>query len=120
MISQISGLPANVLGFEASGRVTGADYKHVIAPAVERVLETHDKVNLLYQVGPEFEGFDIGALVEDTKLGLGHLTHWGNVALVTDKRWMRESLKVFGHVIPGKFEAFSNDELEDARDFVCH
>ena len=120
MISQMSGMPSNVLGFEASGRVTGDDYKDVVGPAVDRALETYDKVNVLYQLGPEFEGFDIGAFVEDAKVGLGHLTHWGNVALVTDKRWMRESLKVFGHVIPGKFEAFSSDEFEEAKDFVSH
>ena len=39
MIKTIKDLPSNVLGFEASGAVTGKDYESVLVPAVEAKLK---------------------------------------------------------------------------------
>ena len=34
MISQLNGLPAGVIGFEASGKIAAEDYRDVVRPQV--------------------------------------------------------------------------------------
>ena len=47
MITQMTDLPDGVLGFEASGKVTGDDYSEVLVPAVEAALKTDAAIAVL-------------------------------------------------------------------------
>ncbi len=114
MIEMIPGLPDNVLGFSAKGRVTAEDYETVIIPAVEEQFSHQNKLRLLYHIGKESAGFEAAAMWDDTKLGMKHITGWERIAIVTDIEWMRISIKVFGFGIPGEIRVFHNDELADA------
>jgi len=57
MIAVMSGFPEGTLGFKIRGHVTGEDYDNVLTPAIDKAIEEHDRVKLLVQVGPGFEGF---------------------------------------------------------------
>ncbi|MBT0653436.1 STAS/SEC14 domain-containing protein [Geomobilimonas luticola] len=115
MLERIQGLPDNVLGFEAKGEVTGADYESVLIPAVEKMLAQRKNIRFLYHLGNEFTGFNAKAMWDDAKVGLQHLSAWERVAVVTDVEWIRVAMKAFGFVMPGKLRAFGNDELVEAR-----
>jgi hypothetical protein len=119
MIEKIPDLPANVLGFSATGTVTANDYESVIIPAVDEVFSRQGKVRFLYQLGEKFKGFEAGAAWDDTKLGLRHLTGWERVALVSDVEWIRMAMKVFGLAIPGHLRVFHNAELTEAKRWVA-
>lgn len=119
MIEILTGLPENVIGFSAHGKVTAEDYEEHIVPAVEGALQRHGKVRLLYQLGEDFAGFDAGALWEDTKVGLGHLTAWERIAVVTNLDWLRAATKALGFMMPGEVRVFSNLEIEAARDWLA-
>jgi len=118
MIEIIPGMADNVLAFSAKGQVTGEDYESTIIPAVEAALEKHTRVRLLYHLGPEFSGFDVAALWDDTKVGLQHLTAWEKIAVVTDTAWVRHSVTFFGFMMPAEVRVFSNHEMPTAADWV--
>lgn len=118
MIQRIENLPEDVLGFRASGTVTGRDYELVIIPAVDRAVERRDRVRLLYHLPPDFEGFDAHALWDDTKIGLTHLTSWDRIALVTDLGWLRRATKALGFVMPGEVRVYENRAFDEARDWI--
>jgi hypothetical protein len=118
MIERLTGLPDNVIGFSAHGKVTAADYEQHLVPAVEAALAAHDKVRLLYQLGEDFDGFEVGALWEDAKVGLMHLAAWERIALVTDVEWLGTATKAMGFMMPGEVRVFPNAELEAARDWL--
>ena len=115
MLERIQGLPDNVLGFEARGEVTGADYESVLIPAVEEMLTRQKSIRFMYHLGKEFEGFDAKAVWDDARVGLQHLTVWERVAVVTDVGWLRAAVKAFAFVMPGQVKVFGNSELETAR-----
>jgi len=119
MIKLIQDLPDNVLGFEASGTVSGKDYETVLIPAVETKLKTSPKIRLLYHLGSDFKGYDLEAMWDDAKVGIGHLTAWEKIAVVTDTKWIQNGVKVFGFVIPGEVQVFSDDELANAKEWVA-
>ena len=119
MLERLKGLPENVLGFEAKGEVTGADYESVLIPAVEEILARRKRIRFLYHLGSEFTGFEAKAMWDDAKVGLQHLSAWERVAVVTDAGWIRTAMKAFGFVIPGSVKVFSNSEIAEARRWVC-
>lgn len=118
MIERIADLPDHVVGFSAAGVVTGEDYENVLIPAVEAGLERHSHLNLLYHLGPDFDSFDAGAVWNDAKVGLTHLTAWKRVAVVTDVHWIRGAARAFGFVMPCHVRVFEESGLEQARDWV--
>ena len=119
MLELIEGLPDNALGFTAKGNVTSEDYETVFIPAVEEKLKKHENVRLLYHLGNEFEKFEAGAMWDDAKVGLGHITNWEKIAIVTDVNWIEQAGKIFGFAIEtmsvsGDVKVFHNSELEEA------
>ena len=118
MLERMKGLPENVLGIEAKGEVTGADYESVLIPAVHEMLARRKRIRFLYHLGEGFEGFDAKAVWDDAKVGLRHLSAWERVAVVTDVGWIRTAMKMFGFVMPGPVKVFSNGDLAAAREWV--
>ena len=114
MIERLSSLPDHVVGFVASGHVTAADYESVLIPAIESMIKARGTVRLLYHIGPAFSGFTAGAMWDDAKVGMAHLTAWERVAVVTDVDWIATAVKIFRFVIPCTVKVFSNAQYEDA------
>lgn len=111
-------LPDQVVGVNAVGEVDDDDYEEVLEPAIEDRLSRHDKIRLLYVLGPEFTGYDADALWEDTKLGLKTFTDYERMAIVTDTTWLRRSVKAFGWLIPGEVRVYPHDRMDDARAWI--
>lgn len=115
MLERIHDLPDGILGFEAKGEVTGADYQSVLIPAVEEMLARWKKIRFLYHIGNEFTGFDAKALWEDARVGLQHITVWERIAVVTDVGWIRTAVKAFGLLMHGQVRVFDNSEFSEAK-----
>ncbi len=119
MIAPIEGLPDNVIGFEAEGRVTREDYERVMIPVVEKAIREHGKVRCLYVLGPEFERYTMGSLWQDAKVGVEHLRSWERIACVSDADWMGHAVHAFGWMFPGAIRHFSLDEIDAAKEWVA-
>ena len=86
-------LPDDAVGISVRGVIDAADYAGKIVPAIEAKLARHEKIKVLYQVGPEFESFTPGAVWSDTRLGTANLARFSKVALVTDIPWMQSATR---------------------------
>jgi len=112
-------LPADVIGVTAVGKVTAEDYESTLIPLLNDAVEQHEKVAALIVLGPDFEGYSPGGAVDDLRLGLGHATSFRRLAIVTDHDWLRRSVDVFMHVLPGKSRGFSVADLGEAREWIA-
>jgi hypothetical protein len=110
----MEGLPDDVLGLEAVGKVTEEDYEQVLTPAVEAKIAAHGKVRCVYVLGEEFEGWTFGAMWQDAKLGGSELRKWERIAVVTDTDWIRHAVSGLGWMIPGDVRVFPVAELDAA------
>jgi hypothetical protein len=106
MIQIIEGLPDNVVGIVATGRVTAEDCDKVLKPLMERSLKRHDKVRLYYEIGCRFPG----AAWEDLRIGLEHIPQWERVAVVTDVGWVRHTVNALRFLIPGEVRVFTTGD----------
>lgn len=118
MIEMIPALPDNVIGMIAKGEVTREDYEDVVMPAIDRALESNHKLRLIYVLGADFTGFSGGAMWEDGKLGVEHLTRWERIAVVSDNAWIRHAVNVLGYLIPGEVKVFEVVDEADASAWV--
>ena len=118
MLRLIQGMPGDVLGVEAVGKVEADDYRYVLVPAIERLLARHSKARLLYVLGREFNGFRGAAAWEDAKVGMKHFTDFERVAVVTDVDWINGMVKAFGFALPGEVETFDVAELDEAKAWI--
>ncbi len=119
MITQIGGLPENVVGFEAEGQVTSQDYEESLVPAIAKQREKYGSVRFLYVLGEDFEGYSGGAMWSDAKLGLDHPRSWEKIAIVSDSDWIERSVKALGWMIHGEVKVFESDDLDDAKEWIA-
>jgi hypothetical protein len=115
MIEEIAGLPEGTLGFKISGDVTGGDYDSVLTPAIDKAIEKFDRIRLLAQVGPDFKGYSLDAIWDDTKLGLRHWNGFERVAVVTDVGWIQIGVKAMAFMMPCPVQLFAIGGLDDAK-----
>ncbi|HVT51542.1 MAG TPA: STAS/SEC14 domain-containing protein [Dongiaceae bacterium] len=118
MIDLVRGLPGNVVGFSAHGLVTEDDYRKVLIPAVENALKLHDRIRVYYEIGPNFTGFDLGAMFADVRIGASRLFHWERIALVTDVPWIRDSARLFSFLIPAQIRTFDTADALKAKTWI--
>jgi hypothetical protein len=106
MIQIVEGLPDNVVGIIAKGRVTNNDCDKILRPAMENTLKRHDKVRLYYQIGCRFPG----AAWENLRVGIEPIPQWERVAIVTDVGWVRHTVNALRFLIPGEVRVFTSNE----------
>jgi hypothetical protein len=119
MMTLLSGLPDGVVGVAASGQVDAMDYENVLIPAIEQALGRHQRLRFLYQLTPSFTGFSPGAMWDDMKVGMAHLTAWDKVAVVTDLAWIANATRMFGFAMPGSVKVFGNAQMDEARAWIA-
>lgn len=115
MIELLKGFPDNVVAIVCRGRVTRNDYDTVLVPAVEKALQSSDKVRLLYEVGSDFEAYDPGAAWEDFKVGMEHFSRWERIAVITDIEWIKHAMQLFSFIMPGTARVYSTADAAKAR-----
>jgi hypothetical protein len=118
MLKLMNGLPKNVLGVSAEGKITETDYETILIPVLEEKLKAHKKIRMLYQLGSNYTGFEMSAMLDDAKMGLKHLSAWDRIALVSDHETINSFAKFFGYLMTCELRIFKNDELEDAKKWI--
>ena len=94
MLKFIEGLPQDVLGIAALGKVTHEDYRGTLVPRAEAMM-AHGPIRLLYVIGEEFIGFELEALWDDGVFGMKHWHDFSEIAVVTDHAWLRAMVSMF-------------------------
>jgi hypothetical protein len=122
MIEPIQDMPAGAIGFDFTGKISRRDYDEVLIPALQAAFEGKE-VRCLCVLGPDFDGYEAGAVWEDVKtgakFGVGHLSAWKRTALVTDVDWIRHATTLFGWLAPGELRLFPVEELAHAKTWVA-
>jgi hypothetical protein len=122
MIENVTDLPPGTLGFSASGKITSDEYQQMIEP-IYAALERGEKLNIYFELADDFQGLDLGALLQDVRaagsVGLKHRSSWQRMALVTDKDWVRHGASVFGWLAPGELRLFDLSERDKARAWMA-
>jgi len=117
MFKFIKGLPQNVLGIEASGKVTHEDYRKTLIPRAEAMI-AQGPIKMLYVIGKDFTGFGIEAMWDDGMFGIKHWHDFSHIAVVADQNWLRAAVVIFKPFFQGEVRLFKLSELAAAKDWI--
>ena len=118
MLEFLAGYPDDIIAFAAMSEITEDDFRKTLVPVINDKLKRHHTIRLFVHLGSDFRTFTAGAMWEDTKLGLGHWSRWGRVAVVTDTRWMAQAVRFFGLFFRREARVFSTAEYDVAREWI--
>jgi len=114
MISILENLPATMVGFRATDTITEKDFTDTVMPAVKAIIDKTGRLNYLLVLDTSIKNFTIGAWMQDTLMGIKHLTKWKRAAIVSDLDAIRTFTNAFSIIIPGEFKGFTHSELDKA------
>jgi hypothetical protein len=118
MIERLMNCTENVLAFVCNGHVTKADYDAVLVPAVINALRSYDRARVYYETGAHCAGIDPGAIREDFKLGMEHVSRGERVAVVIDIEWIRPTMRLVSFLMPGAMKSLPVSQSAQARAWV--
>ena len=75
-------------------------------------------MRLYYRIGPDLTGISAGAMWDDFKVGMEHLTRRERAAVVTDSDSIRFAVRAFGFLNPVGFRVFPLDAEAKAREGI--
>ncbi len=114
MLKLIEDLPPTVLGIEASGKITHEDYLNVLIPNAEAMM-AKGPIKMLYVIGDNFTGFELGALWDDGAFGVKHWHDFSRIAVVADHAWLRGAVSMFKPFFPHEVRLFRLSDLAAAK-----
>ena len=114
MITPLTDIPENVIGFQAWGEVSADDLKNVLIPAVDTHMKMHDRLNYILELNTDVSNFTAGAWVQDMLLGLKHIAKWNRSAIITDDESVANFTGLFSKIVPGEFKGFKKSECAAA------
>ena len=112
MLERLKDLPAGIDALRAVGQISTQDYQQIFEPILDEARREGRRLRLLYQFGPEFQGFTPGAAWEDAKLGLRSMRLFDGCAIVADVPWIREAARVAAVLMPCPVRVFSNADFD--------
>jgi len=114
MLTFLKHSDGNAIAFRAHELLTDADYKEVLIPGVEKMLEQHDRVRVLLDCAEDFRGWEPRALWDDAKFGLAHRNQFEKLALVGGTPVAQWAAKLANHILDGQVLTFEEGEFESA------
>jgi len=118
MLRRMAGLPSDVLGVEAVGKVTPQDYVEFLAPLLHEQQESGRRVRFLYHLGREFTGFTSARIIKDLGLGHRYAEIFDKCAVVSDVGWVCGTAGFAASSMPCPVEVLPNAELERAIEWL--
>jgi SpoIIAA-like len=103
-----------VIGLKTSGKLTDQDYKEVLIPRLEALINQYGKIRLLCLIGEDFAGMEAGAMWDDAKFFMAHTRDFEKMVLVGGSTWMEVMMKLFSPLVTGGIKVFSPDALAEA------
>lgn len=114
MLEVMHEVPANVVGFRASGEVTKDDYETVLIPTVDKAAKQFGELHFLLVLETDVKNFTLGAWLNDAKVGIKHLTKWNRMAIVSDQKSVEKVTDFLSYLMPGESKGFEMAELDEA------
>ena len=108
----------NILGVKGIGKLTELDYKEVLIPNLEGIIKEHGKARCLFSMGADFQGWELEAAWDDAKFGIQHRNDFEKVAVVGGPLWVEWGTKVGGLIMSGEVKTFSQDQIEEAWNWI--
>lgn len=113
------GSDRDVLGLCATGKLTAGDYRDVLVPTVQSLLDRFGTLKVLFLIGEPFDGWTLRAAWVNTVFDIGHRNDFRKVAVVGAPRWEQWCVNVAAAwLMSGELRTFDRERLDAAWEWV--
>jgi SpoIIAA-like len=119
MIDFMAESSGNLLGVLASDKLDTADYREVLVPRIELLLNEFCTINVLFLLDENFTGWSPGAAWANTVLDVKHRRDFDKVAIVGAPRWEEWCVKTAASLLMrGELRTYGRSQLTDAWEWL--
>ncbi len=118
MIEIMSESSGPVLAVKATGILTDADYKDIWIPKMKEIIKEFGEVKVLLHMTEDCGGWQLHAAWDDAVFGLKNRRHFEKVAVVSASKWVEWGVRLASYLIEGEAKTFSEDQLQEALDWI--
>jgi hypothetical protein len=111
MFEKLSGSSGNVIGYKASGKMTGADYDK-LEPEVEALVKQEGNIRMLLDL--EFDEVTMKAMESDLKMGRKYHKNIEKLAIVGDKKWEEWMTSMANKLFANEAKHFHTADMDAA------
>jgi hypothetical protein len=118
MIKVLPESKGNCLVLAADGKLTDDDYKQVLIPQLEAIINEYGKARLLLDMGDDFHGWEAAAMWDDAQFGLKHRNDFEKMGVVGGPKWVEWAIKIGSIAISGEIKTFESSDRAEAMNWV--
>ena len=111
MIEILPETQGKVLAIKASGKLTDANYRDILLPRLEQIIQEQGNARVLCVMPPHFHGWEMDAMWDDATFGMTHRTDFEKFAVVGAKPWIEWGAKLGARFMKTELQTFSREQL---------
>lgn len=106
----------NLIAAKMSGKITKEDVKK-IHPLIHHIIDKGYKVDFYFEL-ENLRSYELEGLWEDLKTDTAHLSDYGKMAFVGDKKWQEWAAKATDLFTGSEVKYFDLQEKEKAKEWI--
>ncbi|HEA21967.1 hypothetical protein LCGC14_0450330 [marine sediment metagenome] len=106
----------NLIATKINGKITKRDIEK-LHPLIHNIVEKGNKVDFYFEM-EDIDGFDLEGLWADLKVDVAHLSDYGKMAFVGDKKWQKWAAKATDFFTGSEARHFEPTEKEKAKKWI--
>ena len=109
----------DIVGIRAAGKLSEAEYRDVLAPRIQLLLEQFRTLKALFLMDETFEGWSLRAAWANTTFDVKHRRDFEKIAIVGAPKWEEFCAKAAAKwLMNGDMRTFGLDELTQAWEWL--
>jgi hypothetical protein len=107
-----------MLAVKVDGKLTDADYKEIFIPRSEELIKQFGKIRMFVHMAKNFRGWEPHAAWDDAVFGIKHRNDFEKLAVVGGANWIEWGTKLAKHLMSGEVRTYSEDQLQEALEWL--
>ncbi|CAH8281822.1 SpoIIAA-like protein [Mariniflexile fucanivorans] len=116
MIHLINTEKDNLISAKISGKISKSDVEK-IHPLIHNIIEKGKKVDFYFEM-EDFTGYTLKGFWEDIKVDSAHISDYGKMAFVGEKKWQEFAAKVTDFFTSSEIKYFDLKDKEQAKNWI--
>tara|TARA_R110000868_G_scaffold116996_2_gene310917 strand:- start:2853 stop:3209 length:357 start_codon:yes stop_codon:yes gene_type:complete len=116
MIQIINTEKDNLISAKLSGKISKNDVEK-IHPLIHKIIEKGKKVDFYLEM-EDFEGYTLKGFWEDIKVDSAHISNYGKMAFVGEKKWQEWAAKATDFFTSSEVKYFDLKDKEQAKIWI--
>ncbi len=106
----------NLIAAKISGKITKGDVEKIHL-LIHNIIKKGQKVHFYFEI-EDFQGYEMEGLWEDLKTDAAHLSDYGKMAFVGDKKWQEWAAKATDLFTGSEVRYFDLQDKEEAKEWI--